>query len=95
VTDFIVIRQRVPLHLRVDSTCMKVEGQGERNARKHGGRKRRVWRKVHIPGIWAHVLAFIQYGRNLWPSCAERLLSFDKPDLPPTKRASQTEILFS
>jgi len=32
----------------VDSTGIKVEGEGEWNARKHGGRKRRVWRKIHI-----------------------------------------------
>ena len=37
-----------PLHLLVDSTGMKVEGEGEWNARKHGGAKRRVWRKIHI-----------------------------------------------
>ncbi len=37
-----------PLHLLVDSTGIKVEGEGERNARKHGGTKRRVWRKIHI-----------------------------------------------
>jgi hypothetical protein len=33
-----------PLHLLVDSTGIKVEGEGEWNARKHGGPKRRVWR---------------------------------------------------
>jgi hypothetical protein len=27
---------------------IKVEGEGEWNARKHGGTKRRVWRKIHI-----------------------------------------------
>ncbi len=27
---------------------IKVEGEGEWNARKHGGPKRRVWRKIHI-----------------------------------------------
>jgi hypothetical protein len=27
---------------------IKVEGEGEWNARKHGGSKRRVWRKIHI-----------------------------------------------
>ncbi len=32
----------------VDSTGIKVEGEGEWNARKHGGTKRRVWRKIHI-----------------------------------------------
>lgn len=37
-----------PLYLLVDSTGIKVEGEGEWNARKHGGTKRRVWRKIHI-----------------------------------------------
>lgn len=37
-----------PLHLLVDSTGIKVEGEGEWSARKHGGAKRRVWRKIHI-----------------------------------------------
>ena len=33
-----------PLHLLIDSTGIKVEG----TARKHGGPKRRVWRKIHL-----------------------------------------------
>ncbi len=37
-----------PLHLLVDSTGIKVESEGEWNSRKHGGTKRRVWRKIHI-----------------------------------------------
>jgi len=37
-----------PLHLLVDSTGIKVEGEGEWSARKHGGAKRGVWRKLHI-----------------------------------------------
>ena len=37
-----------PLHLLIDSTGIKVEGEGEWNTRKHGGPKRRVWRKIHI-----------------------------------------------
>ena len=37
-----------PLQLLIDSTGIKVEGEGEWNARKHGGPKRRVWRKIHI-----------------------------------------------
>ena len=37
-----------PLNLLIDSTCIKAEGEGEWNARKHGGSKRRIWRKVHI-----------------------------------------------
>ena len=41
---------QAPLHLLIDSTGIKVEGEGEWNARKHVGPKRRVWRKVR-PGI--------------------------------------------
>lgn len=37
-----------PLHLLIDSTGIKVRGEGEWHARKHGGAKRRVWRKVHL-----------------------------------------------
>lgn len=37
-----------PLHLLIDSTGIKVEGEGEWNARKHGATKRRIWRKIHI-----------------------------------------------
>ena len=37
-----------PLHLLIDSTGIKAEGKGEWNARKHGGPKRRLWRKIHI-----------------------------------------------
>jgi hypothetical protein len=37
-----------PLHLLIDSTGIKIEGEGEWHARKHGGPKRRVWRKIHL-----------------------------------------------
>ena len=37
-----------PLNLLIDSTGMKAEGEGEWHARKHGGAKRRLWRKIHI-----------------------------------------------
>ena len=36
------------LHLVINSTGIKAEGEGEWNARKHGGSKRRLWRKIHI-----------------------------------------------
>lgn len=36
------------MHLLIDSTGIKAEGEGEWNARKHGGTKRRLWRKIHI-----------------------------------------------
>jgi hypothetical protein len=37
-----------PLHLPIDSTGIKVEGEGEWNVRKHGGPKCRAWRKIHL-----------------------------------------------
>jgi hypothetical protein len=37
-----------PLNLRIDCTGIKAEGEGEWNARKQGGPKRRIWRKRHI-----------------------------------------------
>ena len=37
-----------PLHLLIDSTRIRVEEEGEWNARKHGCPKRCVWRKIHI-----------------------------------------------
>jgi hypothetical protein len=37
-----------PLNLLIDSTGIKAEGESEWNARKHGGSKRRIWRKIHI-----------------------------------------------
>uniref|UniRef100_UPI000AF996D2 IS5 family transposase n=1 Tax=Pseudorhodobacter antarcticus TaxID=1077947 RepID=UPI000AF996D2 len=39
---------RVPLSPDRLIPRIKVEGEGEWNARKHGGTKRRVWRKIHI-----------------------------------------------
>src|SRR3712207_4259463 len=37
-----------PVHLLVDSTGLKLCGQGEWLAEKHGTRKRRSWKKLHL-----------------------------------------------
>src|ERR1700738_4128033 len=37
-----------PLHLVIDSTGLKLYGEGEWKVRKHGYSKRRTWRKVHL-----------------------------------------------
>jgi Transposase DDE domain len=37
-----------PLHLVIDSTGLKVLGEGEWKVGRHGADKRRVWRKVHL-----------------------------------------------
>ena len=38
------------IHLVVDSTGLKVSGEGEWKVRQHGAGKRRTWRKVHVAG---------------------------------------------
>jgi hypothetical protein len=43
------------LHLLIDSTGIKMTGEGERKTRKHGGSDRRQWREVHL-GIDAETL---------------------------------------
>ncbi len=40
--------QREPLHMVVDSTGIKVYGEGEWKVRQHGWSRRRTWRKLHI-----------------------------------------------
>ncbi|MGH1507085.1 IS5-like element IS1420 family transposase [Ralstonia solanacearum] len=37
-----------PVHMLLDSTGLKVFGEGEWKVRKHGWSKRRTWRKVHL-----------------------------------------------
>jgi hypothetical protein len=37
-----------PLHLAVDSTGIKLYGEGEWKVRLHGADKRRTWRKLHL-----------------------------------------------
>ena len=39
---------REPLHLAVDSTGVKLYGEGEWKVRLHGAEKRRTWRKLHL-----------------------------------------------
>jgi hypothetical protein len=61
-----------------------MEGEGEWNARKHGGAKRRVWRKIHIhrpAGEW-HIRRERELTRKHWkfrlpssPPAASEMLS--------------------
>src|SRR5512143_2735500 len=41
-------KSKGPLHLVLDSTGLKVDGEGEWKVRKHGDSKRRTWRKLHL-----------------------------------------------
>jgi len=36
------------MHMLIERTGIKVEGEAEWSTRKHGRTKRRVWRKIHI-----------------------------------------------
>ncbi|MCA1628715.1 MAG: IS5 family transposase [Acidobacteria bacterium] len=41
-------RRDEPLHLVVDSTGVKIHGEGEWKVRRYGWSKRRTWRKLHL-----------------------------------------------
>jgi hypothetical protein len=41
-------KSKAPIYIVVDSTGLKVYGEGEWKARKHGISKRRTWRKLHL-----------------------------------------------
>jgi hypothetical protein len=41
-------RARGPLHVVIDSSGLKVFGEGEWKVRQHGWSKRRTWRKIHL-----------------------------------------------
>ncbi|KAF1016487.1 MAG: IS5 family transposase ISBam3 [Burkholderia gladioli] len=43
-----ILRDNEPIHLVVNSTSLKVYGEGEWKVRQHGYSKRRTWRKVHL-----------------------------------------------
>lgn len=47
-----------PLHLVVDSSGIKVYGEGEWKVRQHGVSKRRTWRKLHF-GVDESTLEFV------------------------------------
>jgi len=46
------------IHLVVDSTGLKVYGEGEWKVRKHGADKRRTWRKLHLAADESTAAAF-------------------------------------
>ncbi len=48
VAGFKVTRSKEPLHIIIDSTGLKVFGEGEWKVRRHGYTKHRMWTKLHI-----------------------------------------------
>jgi IS5 family transposase len=41
-------KNKDPLHVVIDSTGIKIYGEGEWKMRQHGKEKRRTWRKLHV-----------------------------------------------
>ena len=41
-------QNKEPLHVVIDSTGIKIYGEGEWKMRQHGKEKRRTWRKLHV-----------------------------------------------
>ena len=66
--------QKGPLHLAIDSTGIKLFGEGEWKMRQHGKAKRRVWRKLHlaVDTDTGHILAHTLTGSD----------HHDGPELP-------------
>jgi hypothetical protein len=52
------LKKSEPLHLVVDSTGIKVYGEGEWKVRQHGYTRRRTWRKLHL-GVDEATLEFV------------------------------------
>lgn len=48
IKDVVIKSQKENLHIVVDSTGLKVYGEGEWKVRQHGYGKHRTWRKLHI-----------------------------------------------
>ncbi|MFT5167307.1 MAG: hypothetical protein ACI8P3_002544 [Saprospiraceae bacterium] len=46
--DIEVPKSKAPIYIVIDSTGLKVYGEGEWKTRKHGISKRRTWRKLHL-----------------------------------------------
>jgi len=59
-----------PVHVVVDSTGLKIYGEGEWKVRQHGAGKRRTWRKVHlaVDGNEKDVLA-VEVTTLEWADC--------------------------
>ncbi len=51
-------KESEPLHMVVDSTGIKVYGEGEWKVRQHGWSRRRTWRKLHI-GVDEATMEFV------------------------------------
>src|SRR4051812_7867661 len=100
------IDRHEPLHLLVDSTGLKIYGEGEWLDQKHGIRSRRRWRKLHL-GVDADTHEIVAVARTarmtakpftpLWPNVIPRPRSLSHPGPRPfrtrPRQRSATDIL--
>ena len=72
----------VPITLIVDSTGLKICGEGEWHSKKHGAKLRRKWKKLHIgvdDGGWIHTSSLTD-GHTQDPTVVAQLLeAVDRP----------------
>ena len=64
-------RGREPVHLLVDSTGLRLCGAGEWLAEKHGSRRRRSWRKLHLAtdADTGHIVASVLTDKDADDGC--------------------------
>ena len=84
-----------PLHLLIPLSAAScgcasraTEGEGAWNARKHGGTKRRVWRRIHIPCPAVHVY---MHGRGHPWRCRDHFASQKRQTMEAPHRRSRVE----
>ena len=46
--QYLINKKTSPMHIVIDSTGIKIYGEGEWKMRQHGKEKRRTWRKLHV-----------------------------------------------
>lgn len=71
-----------PVHIVIDSTGLKVYGEGEWKTRQHGVTKKRLWRKLHIAlnakTQEIEVAELTELGGQDWQSFESMLSTLDK-----------------
>ncbi|VFS52593.1 Uncharacterised protein [Budvicia aquatica] len=69
-------------HLVIDSTDLKVFGEGEWKVKKHGQEKRRVWRKLHLAvdtdREYGSVVSYNLFNRRIERKISARFFDFFK-----------------
>jgi hypothetical protein len=79
--SLLVRPHRSAIHLFVDSTGLKIFGQGEWAAAKHGGRGKRGWRKLHLGVDESGLIVAVELTDNTTDDVVPELLSQVERDI--------------